>query len=379
MSSEARQHARLGLLVNPIAGMGGPVGLKGTDGPGAAQRALRLGARPHAGERARLALAALLARSRAEVIAAPGAMGGEVARALGLAAQTTGPDPGERTTARDTSAAAEEMARRGVDLLMFAGGDGTARDVYDAVGGEVPLVGVPTGVKMHSGVFASNPPAAGAVAASYLRSPSRDLLQPAEIADVDERAVRAGRVATRLYGSALVPREPRLMLGAKASFSGEDHGALDALCGELAQGMRRGALYLIGPGASTALLCGHLGVQGTLLGVDAVRDGALVGADLAESDLLALLGEHPDASLICGVVGGQGALFGRGNQQLSAKVLRRIGRERITVIAGERKLLRLDPPVLRVDTGEDRLDDELRGHIRVQVAPGRTMMMRVDR
>lgn len=379
MSSKHRPTPWLGLLVNPIAGMGGPVGLKGTDGPEALERARRRGATPRAADRARRALAAAMTRCSAHVLAAPGAMGGEVTRALGVPAQTTGPDPERETGPEDTRIAAREMLRRGVDLLMFAGGDGTARDVYDAVGDEVPLVGVPTGVKMHSGVFASNPAAAGVAAASYLQDPSGSRLRPAEIADVDERAVRAGRVATRLYGRASVPREPRLMLGAKASFSGEDHAALDALCGELAESMRPGRLYLIGPGASTALVCAHLGLEGSLLGVDAVCDGRLLGADLGEAELLELLGEHRDACLICGVVGGQGALFGRGNQQLSAKVLRAIGPERMIVVSGERKLLGLEPPELRVDTGDDDLDEELCGHLRVHVAPGRTMMMRVNR
>ena len=169
------------------------------------------------------------------------------------------------------------------------------------------------------------------------------------------------------------------MLGAKASFAGRDDAALDALGGELVSTMERGRLYLIGPGTSTARICAQLGLPGTLLGVDAVRDGELVGADLSESDLLELLREHPEASLLCGVVGGQGSLFGRGNQQLSARVLRAIGPERMIVIAGEHKLAALQPPELRVDTGDEELDEWLCGRIRVATAPGRTMMMRVGR
>lgn len=370
---------RLGLLINPIAGMGGPVGLKGTDGRSALQEARRRGAQPQAAQRARRAMEELIISSTAQVLAAPGPMGEQVTRQMGLSAETTGPSPDGETGPADTDSAVREMLRRGVDLLMFAGGDGTARDIYGAIGDGIPLVGVPTGVKMHSGVFASSPPAAGAVAAAYLRAPERSKLRPAEIADVEESAARAGRVATRLHGSALIPAQPKLMMAAKASSSPEDHYALKALCAELAANMEAGRLYLIGPGTSTAMVLAQLGLRGTLLGVDAVRDGALVGADLDEAAILRLVGESSATSLICGVVGGQGSLFGRGNQQLSAKVLRAIGRDALIVLSGERKLHGLDPPALRIDTGEEELDDELCGYLRVHIAPNRTMMMRVSR
>jgi predicted polyphosphate/ATP-dependent NAD kinase len=264
------------------------------------------------------------------------------------------------------------MRERGVDLLLFAGGDGTARDIHDAIGADLPLVGVPTGVKMHSGVFAATPDAAAAAAAAYLRGTVP--LGDADIADVDEDAARRDRVATRLYGSARVPRRPALMLASKAPSLASD-AALDALCAQLAETLD--GLTLLGPGTTTARVLDHLGVCGTLLGVDAVRDGALVAADLDEAGLLALL-EREDATLIAGVVGGQGSLLGRGNQQLSPRVLRRLGLERIRIVAAAEKLLRLTPPVLRVDTGDDALDAELSGYVRVHVAPGRTIVMKVS-
>jgi predicted polyphosphate/ATP-dependent NAD kinase len=251
------------------------------------------------------------------------------------------------------------MCERGVSLLLFAGGDGTARDIHDAIGGELPLVGIPTGVKMHSGVFAATPAAAGAAAAAYLRGATA--LHDAEIADADEA------LGTRLYGSARVPAQPALMLGAKASSPVAD-AALDALCAD----MDLSGLVLLGPGTTTAKIA-----RGTLLGVDAFRDGVLVGADLDEAGILALL-EGEDARLILGVVGGQGSLLGRGNQQLSPRVLRRLGRDAITVVAAADKLAALQPPVLRVDTGDDALDAELSGYIRVHTAPGRTIVMKVS-
>ncbi len=407
---------RLGLLVNPIAGMGGRVALKGTDGPQALALARARGAVPIAGERAVRALARLRAdvgpasgldpAFALEIVAAPGPMGVDVAAAAGLAYEMTGagvepataaapaelgatagarggvaaaPDaPLAATTAADTRAAARAMRDRGVDLLLFAGGDGTARDIHDAIGDALPLVGVPTGVKMHSAVFAATPDAAGAAAAAHLRNPRPEALVDAEIADVDEEAARDGRVSTRLYGRARVPRAPALMVAAKAPSNPAADRGLEALTRELAATLPPGRLTVLGPGTTTARILEHLGQPATLLGVDALRDGRLVGADLDEAGLLALLDAHADAALILGVVGGQGALLGRGNQQLSPAVLRRIGRDRIQVVAAADKLLQLNPPLLRVDTGDDALDAELSGHLRVDVAPGRTIVMKVS-
>jgi predicted polyphosphate/ATP-dependent NAD kinase len=372
---------RLGLVVNPIAGMGGRVALKGTDGERALRLARERGAVPVAPQRAERALRRLAAGGPPlHVLAAPGTMGAELAATAGLEVETTAlaAEPDRDTRPADTRNAVAEMRERGVDLLLFAGGDGTARDIVDTIGGDLPLVGVPTGVKMHSGVFAATPDAAGAAASAYLRHPGPAALREAEIADVDEDAARHDRVAARLYGRALVPRQPSLMLGAKTSSASSADAALDALCAQLAATLPRGRLTLLGPGTTTARVLTHLGLRGTLLGVDAVRDGDLVAADLDEQWLLALLDDARDALLLSGVVGGQGSLFGRGNQQLSPRVLRRLGRDRIQVVAAADKLLHLSPPRLRVDTGDDALDAELCGYVQVHVAPGRTIVMKIS-
>jgi predicted polyphosphate/ATP-dependent NAD kinase len=372
---------RLGLVVNPIAGMGGRVALKGTDGERALRLARERGAVPIAPQRAERALRRLAASGPPlRVLAAPGTMGAELAATAGLEVETTAPaiEPGRDTRPADTRNAVAEMRERGVDLLLFAGGDGTARDIVDTIGADLPLVGVPTGVKMHSGVFAATPDAAGAAASAYLRHPGPAALREAEIADVDEDAARHDRVAARLYGSALVPRQPSRMLGAKTPSTASADAALAALCAQLAETLPRGRLTLLGPGTTTGRVLSHLGLRGTLLGVDAVRDGELLGVDLDEEGILALLDDAHDALLLSGVVGGQGSLFGRGNQQLSPRVLRRLGRDRIQVVAAADKLLHLTPPRLRVDTGDDALDAELCGYVRVHVGPGRTIVMKIS-
>jgi predicted polyphosphate/ATP-dependent NAD kinase len=310
-------------------------------------------------------------------------MGVDLAREAGLEWEATAGSASTRVTRpADTRNAAAEMLERGVDLLIFAGGDGTARDILDTIGAQLPLVGVPTGVKMHSGVFAATPDAAGAAAAAYLHDPGPAALTEAEIADVDEAAARDDRVTTRLYGSAFVPRQPALMVASKAPSGPSADGGLDALCAQLARALPPARVTLLGPGTTTARIARHLGLPATLLGIDAVQDGELIARDLDEETALGLVqradAQGGGATLVSGVIGGQGSLFGRGNQQLSPRVLRALGRDRIQVVAAADKLLHLNPSRLRVDTGDDALDAELSGYVRVHVAPGRTIVMKVS-
>jgi predicted polyphosphate/ATP-dependent NAD kinase len=381
------------LIVNPVAGLGGSVALKGSDGPETVALARARGAIPQAPARAARTLRRLAAHpGEIEILAAPGVMGADLAREAGFTVTTTGPEPGADgrragvehdgdpvTTAADTRAAATAMRAAGVGLLLFAGGDGTARDIYDAVGDQLPLLGIPAGVKMHSGVFAPSPEAAAQAGEQFLRDPTKLSLRAADVADVDEQAARAGRVASVLYGSARVPDLPRLVLPAKAGSRPAAGAALEALCHQLGTTLTPGTLYLIGPGSTAAAVLSAAGHEGTLLGVDALLDGELVGSDLTEQQILALLERHADARLIVGLVGGQGMLFGRGNRQLGAAVLRRIPRAHITILSAADKLLALDPQTLWVDTGDPELDAELAGYVRVDVGPREQMIMSVSR
>ena len=369
----------VGLIVNPIAGMGGRVGLKGTDGADVLEQAHALGAVPVATERAERTLARLELRCAGlRLVAAAGGMGANLAAAHAFETEVLrlGEHGDGVTTADDTRAAAAELARRKVDLILFAGGDGTARDIHDVVGERLPILGVPTGVKMHSGVFATTPESAGDVVASFMTSMPRGSVREAEVMDIDEDAVRADTISTRLYGAACVPDDRLRVQVAKLSAVPSDEDALQAVCVAVADAMDPRRIYVLGPGTTTRRVTRRLGLPKTLLGVDAVRAGRLLGADLGERELLELVGNEP-ATLLIGVVGGQGSLFGRGNQQLSPAVLRRIGAENIEVIAGLRKLLALDPPLLHVDTGDPELDAALCGYRRVHVAPRRTVVDRV--
>lgn len=368
---------RVGVLVNPVAGVGGPLGLKGSDGPEIQAEAARRGAPRRAGERATRAIVALRRRCPDVVIvAAPGAMGADAVRAAGVDPTVVGDDPARATTADDTRRQAAALRDADVALLLVVGGDGTLRAVHDALGETLPVLGVPAGVKMHSGAFAARPETAGDVAAAFLTGDRR--VVRADVADLDEQAVREDRVSARLYGTVQVPRAPGRVLAAKGGSSATSPAALVGAARRLLDERRPGQLLLVGPGTTANLVLDRLGIAGTLLGVDALIDDRLVGRDLDAEGVLALLDAHPDALLVLGVVGGQGTLLGRGNQQLTADVLRRIGRDGLRVLATKQKLAELSPAVLHVDTGDPALDASLRGHLPVRVSSRETMMLPVE-
>jgi predicted polyphosphate/ATP-dependent NAD kinase len=239
------------------------------------------------------------------------------------------------------------------------------------------VLGIPTGVKMHSGVFAQSSQVAGDVAAAFLRSPPDSTrVRDAEVADVDESAVRDDRIATRLYGQLRVPADRRAIVGAKTS-GAVNEAALGALTRRIARDMDPQRVYVLGPGATTGRILAHLGLPGTLLGVDVVQGGRLVAPDAGEAELLELVSGVP-ATIVAGVVGGQGFLFGRGNQQISAKVIREVGVDNIVVVADESKLHRLSPPRLLVDTGDESVDRMLSGYRKVLVGPSKSTVLKIS-
>lgn len=367
---------RIGFIVNPIAGMGGRVGLKGTDGADVVEEARRRGAKPQAAARAQAALQELAkSKGRYVLLTASGAMGASVAEADDWAAEIVYATPAV-PGAIDTMALSQQFLRRGADLILFAGGDGTARDVFDVIGQTVPLLGIPAGVKMHSGVFGTSPPAAGRLAALFAERKTSVKVQQAEILDIDEGALRANRVAPRLYGYALVPVERRLLQQAKAGAFPDDDAAMTAAAKAIAREMEPDAVYVIGPGRSAKQVVTALGLNGTLLGVDLVRNRKLVGTDVTEQQIVAAMQNQP-VRIITGITGGQGFLFGRGNQQIAPAVIRNALPNGLVVIAGRQKLANLPEGRLLCDTGDPSLDANLAGYVRVRCGAGEWAMMRI--
>lgn len=361
----------IGFLVNPIAGMGGSVGLKGTDG--LAELAAEKGAVPRSGIRAKEALKELLPlKEDLLVLSAAGDMGETPAKELGFAVRCVYRPDGP-SSAEDTKAAARAMA--GASLLLFAGGDGTARDLVSA-GVSIPVIGIPAGVKIHSPAYAVRPSAAGRLALKFLKSGGRRTRE-AEVIDVDEAAFREGCVRTSLYGYLTVPDGTDLLQHGKAPTPASERAQQEAIAADMEERMKPDVLYLIGPGSTTRVLTERLGLPGTLLGVDLVCGGRLLQADLSEQDILARLAGQ-EVHLVLTPTGGQGYLFGRGNQQLSSAVLKHIPKENIHILATPEKLFSLDNRPLLADTGDPETDKALSGFYRVITGFHEVQMQRVS-
>jgi predicted polyphosphate/ATP-dependent NAD kinase len=328
------QSLHVGFIVNPVAGMGGLVGLKGTDGPIILRKALRRGATPVSPQRATRFLQQLKPiKDKITLVVGPGAMGETYAREQGFRLTVLGNIKKRRTTAQDTKHIVKEMVKRKVKLVIFCGGDGTARDLLESIDQSVPILGVPTGVKMQSAVFAVDPSAAARITIRYLWNELP--LKETEIMDVNEEDFRKGHLSAKLYGYAITPFEPALIQGSKLASVMTNNE------------LRNGDL---------------LDQKKTLLGVDLFLNKKILASDVAETTILEQIKNKP-VKIIVTPIGGQGFIFGRGNQPISSRVIQQVGKANIMVIATKNKIQQL--ATLRVDTGDLEVDDTLRGYIRV--------------
>lgn len=355
--------SRIGFLTNPIAGMGGRVGLKGTDGM--VGKAVELGAQPVAPLRALLALREIQRRLleqtpplALEWITCPNGMGAETLMAAGVKSFEVIGELRNPTTAADTKDATRHFLELGADLILFCGGDGTARDIASVADARVPILGIPAGVKMYSGVFAVSPDRTAEVLLGFVNG--QLTVVEAEVLDLDEERYRAGVWAVRFFHNVLTPFEPTFTQVSKQIITeasdAQSKAEIACYVGEEIKANPQ-ILFILGAGGTLQAVADEIGVEKTLLGVDAVHGGRLVGKDLNERSLLALLEKHSHCRLILSPIGAQGFILGRGNLQLSPDAVRRIGAANIMVVATPSKLART--PQLRVDTGDARLDVEL--------------------
>jgi len=349
----------IGFIVNPVAGMGGAVGLKGTDGKAILNKAKSLGAKPIASQRAETFLAELYrVKESLKLLVGGGGMGETEAKKCGFRFEVKGESKKE-TTSEDTQNTAKAMLKSGIDLLVFCGGDGTTRDILKVIGLNVPVLGVPTGVKMHSAIFAVTPQAAARVAFNYFWGGLP--LREAEVMDVDEQAFREGRLSAELYGYMLSPYEPHLIQGNKIESPMTENEVRNqaAIAIYIIEEMKPDIIYVVGPGTTTRTIGDLLDQKKTLLGVDLFRNKKIIGSDVNEKQILAAT-KGQAACIIVTPIGGQGFIFGRGNQQISSKVIRQVGLDNIVVVATKSKLDRLKS--LKVDTGDPELDKDFRAH-----------------
>ncbi|NHK33050.1 MAG: ATP-NAD kinase [Asgard group archaeon] len=353
---------KVGLIVNPIAGMGGRVGLKGTDGVKILEQAKLLGAKPESQNRTLISIQKLIPiQEKIELIAYPEEMGENIAKECGFQPTIIGSISKGKTTADDTQKAAKDLLDLKIDLLLFAGGDGTARNIYDAIKGELVTLGIPTGVKIQSAVFARNPARAGELALSFLQKRTISVRE-AEVMDIDEDSFRKGIVRAKLYGYLKIPYERAHIQSSKAGSPETETFAHQAIAEEIIENMETSCFYIIGPGTTTRAIMDKLQLSNTLLGIDLIYDKKLVANDLNESKLLHHIQDNK-VKLIITPIGGQGYILGRGNQQLSPEIIKKIGKDNIIVIATRNKLTSLNGEPLLVDSGDKEVDEILSGYI----------------
>ncbi len=361
---------RIGLLINPLAGLGGPSALKGSDGKAIVAQALAAGTVALAQQRAAVALQALSDYlPDIHCYCAPGPMGADVARACGFDVSIVGELTSNTTSATDTKRLAGALVATGIDCLVFVGGDGTARDIYHAIGSGQLALGIPAGGKMHSGVYAISPQAAARVLGSLVRGEPVSV-SLCEVRDIDEYALRDGRILSQYYGELLVPNDNRYVQQVKNSGRLSEVSCQEDIAATLIDALdattETETLYVVGPGTTTLAFLVLQGLEGTLLGVDLVRNGQCIACDVDAHTLGAHLTEHTGAVVaLITATGGQGHIIGRGNQQITAAHWHTIGRENLRVLITPSKLGELAGRPLLMDSGDPLLDRQWSGLIPV--------------
>ena len=369
-------HFRLGLIINPFAGIGGAVAMKGSDSAEIRELALSLGADLKAEQRVSQALSILLPyRDNIEIVTVAGAMGENLCQRLGFTYRVVYHPKAEQTEAIDTELAATEMLEYPLDLLLFAGGDGTARNVCRIIGERLPVLGIPAGCKIHSGVYGVTPKASGAIVEKMLNGELVSLMD-ANVMDIDEGLFREGIVKARAYGEMRIPSDLNYVQAVKSGGRESDELVLADLADFVIQEMDE-QQFVMGSGSTVDYIMQQLGLENSLLGVDVVHRNQLLAADVTAAQLLPLVSARP-TKLVITLIGGQGHILGRGNQQLSPSVIRQIGRENILIVATKRKLQQLNGRPLIVDSGDLALDAMLAGSMPVLTGFNDFVLYRVD-
>ena len=361
---------KIGFVINPVAGMGGSVGLKGTDGTRSAE-AVKLGAVPHTSDRAAEAFEIAGDLMDAEFQTAGGKMGENVLKKF-TSRVTVTYVPSEQTSGEDTKKACASFSD--IDLLIFAGGDGTARDIMDAIK-DVPVLGIPAGVKMHSSVFANTPEEAGSLIRMILISGFK--IRSAEVIDVDEDSLKEDQMKVSLYGYLPSVEESDYMQCSKTmSYGASDEQMKEALAEYFVADMEKNVLYILGTGSTVEAVGRKLGINKTMLGVDLYCNGNMLGKDVTEKEILSYLDEYDNAKIVVTPIGSQGFIFGRGNQQISAEVIRKIGVSNVLVIATPAKLKEIKS--IKVDTGDKELDAMFKRYMQIDAHSKEKQLMELE-
>ena len=338
---------KIGFLVNPIAGMGGRVGLKGTDGEGILEKAISLGAVQEAPDKAKKALSKVVElKDKFTIYTASGLMGEIECKELGLNYEVVY-NAKENSSVSDSRELLKYFIENEIELIFFVGGDGTARDVYSVVEDKIPVIGVPAGVKIHSPVYGNTPEQAGSLL--------YEVINGVELPVIDQRYLQ----------------------NKKSQTPQSDNDAQVSIACDIIDDMKDDIFYIIGSGTTPMYIMKELGLPYTVLGVDIIKNKQLVRKDCSERDILEVIGDER-AILVVTPMGGQGYVFGRGNQQLSANVLRKIDKKDIIIIATNGKLQSITSGHLVAYTMDEEVDKKLKGYYRVKIGYEREKMILVD-
>lgn len=371
---------KIGFLINPVAGLGGLAGMKGSDDYQGQENALSLGYQKTASGRGEVCLRQICKEQNYVVLTPPGEMGETALGNAGIPCEVVtveGAEQSASTTREDTIAYACLLKEKRVDLLVFCGGDGTARDIYEAVGGEFPVLGVPAGVKMYSACYAVNPWQAGELLRDYIRGKKLPFA-PREVMDIDEAYISQASVSPALYGFLNVLGDGvRLQRAKEAGGGNEDE--TERLAMEILSEIESDTLYIIGPGGTTFQIKKKMCGYGTLRGVDIVKNGRILKKDADEKSIYALLEQEEKAKIIVTCIGGNGFLFGRGNQQISPRIIKRVKKENIQVAVTMQKLAGLETRPMLVDTGDVETDRYLSGYYKIQFNAQESALYKVER
>jgi len=376
---------RIGLIVNPIAGIGGAVGLKGSDGLEILNQARKRGGLIQAPKRTEEFLHELKSiKDDIKFYTLKGVMGGnstlnkefntEFLTIEGIPTSTKLTIEGISTSTKlyetnslFTIKTAKKMKELNLDLIVFVGGDGTARDIFESVGSKIPCLGIPSGVKINSSVFAINPKAAAELLIEFFEGHSH--LRESEVLDIDESAFRDNRVVSKLYGYLSTPYLPTLSQPSKMASPQtlEEKNNQLRIADWIIKQMDNSGIghhYLLGPGTTVRAIAEVLNQKKTLLGVDLFFNKKCIAMDLNEQQILERI-KDKKIKLIVTPIGAQGFVFGRGNLQLSPKILKKIGLENIIIIATKFKISSLPKGKLRIDSRDSSFDKKFSGLHRI--------------
>ncbi|MBY9005679.1 MAG: ATP-NAD kinase family protein [Candidatus Lokiarchaeota archaeon] len=373
----------LGLIINPIAGMGGAVGLKGTDGKEILEKALSLGAKPNSYNRTKELLINLKSiKKKILFLTCPKFMGEYILEDLGFNYDVIEHPIFDNykdiydTTAENTKIAVNLLNKNhNLKLLIFVGGDGTARDVQSVIDKQKPCIGVPAGVKIYSGVFARKPKLAADLIIKYLWEEVP--LCESEVLDIDEKEYREGRLVSRQYGVLLTPFEPNYSQSSKMGTPNSDMSNQERIAKRIVENMENDIYYLLGPGTTIKAITDLLNQEKSLLGVDLLLNNKIIAFDLNEKDILEFINKKP-MKIIVSPIGRQGFLFGRGNLQFSSNIIEKVGLENILILSTKYKLENIPDCKLKLDTRDSKLDNKMKGFYKIIVDYDEVIIYKIE-